>query len=172
MPAGGTPRCLEGLGDVNDTCDPCEALEDWLKKGNKKGARYNNVLMGQIIALTLNMWVDPNLGGLAFADMPDIADGKFCTQGEDPNDIQCFYMPDLGVDTVADLLELANEVLGCCEDGATIADIYTAVTSINEGFDECRTLVECREVCYDGMNNDCDESTPDCGGGECPDDCD
>lgn len=157
MPAGGTPRCLEGLGDVNDDCSKAASddLEGWLHKGNKKGARYNNVLMGQIIALTLNLWVDPNLGGLELANI----EGIFCTEGDDVNDVQCFFMPELeGVTTVADLLDLANAVLGCCEDdGTTIEDIYTAVTAINEGFDECRTIVECREVCCDGIDNDCDD---------------
>jgi hypothetical protein len=159
MPAGGTPRCLEGLGDVNDDCSTSASddLEDFLKsKGNKKGRNYDNVLMGQIIALTLNLWVDPNLGGLELA----VIEGIFCTEGDDVNDVQCFYMPELdgGVVTVQDLLNLANEVLGCCEDdGTTIQDIYDAVTAINEGFDECRTIVECREVCCDGIDNDCDD---------------
>jgi hypothetical protein len=98
--------------------------------------------------------------------MPDIGDGIFCTQGEDPNDIQCFEMPDLsGVVTVADLLEEANKVLGCCGT-ASIEDIYTAVTSINEGFDECRTLVECVEICDDEVDNDCDEDV-DCEDSDC-----
>jgi hypothetical protein len=61
MPAGGRPRCLEGLGNVDDDCpsNPTNPLKKWLKG---KAGRYNNVLMGQVIALTLNMWVDPNLG--------------------------------------------------------------------------------------------------------------
>jgi hypothetical protein len=171
MPAGGTPRCLDGLGEVDDDCSNAAgtALKDWLKKGNKKGARYNNVLMGQIIALTLNLWVDPNLGGLELAAI----DGK-CTEGYEDGGYCFGDLPDLpGVITVQDLLNLANEVLGCCaDDGTSISDIYTAVTAINEGFDECRTIVECQEVCYDGIDNDCDELTPDCGGGGCPEDCD
>jgi hypothetical protein len=165
MPAGGKPRCLEGLGNVDDDCpsNPTNPLKKWLKG---KAGRYNNVLMGQVIALTLNMWVDPNLGSLDLTTMPDIGDGIFCTQGEDPNDIQCFEMPDLaGVVTVADLLDLANDYLNC--DGGDVSDIYTAVTSINEGFDECRTLVACREVCDDGIDNDCDGDV-DCEDDECP----
>jgi hypothetical protein len=169
MPAGGTPRCLDGLGDRDDTCASSTPswLRPWLMKGNKKGARYNNVLMGQIIALTLNVWVDPNLGGLELNQL----EGGFCTQGEDPYDWQCFDFPDdLDPVDVDGLLDLANDVLGC-ENGETIQDIYSAVTAINEGFDECRTLVPCIEVCYDGIDNDCNSLTLDCGGGDCPNDC-
>ncbi|HUT29294.1 MAG TPA: SprB repeat-containing protein [Sedimentisphaerales bacterium] len=170
MPAGGKPSCLAGLENVDDDCTSGipNALKKLLKKENKKGSRYNNVLMGQVIALTLNLWVDPDLADLPLAAI----EGIFCTEGDDEDDVQCGYMPELeGVITVADLLALANEVLDCSS-SVSVSDIYDAVTAINEGFDECRTIVQCREVCYDGIDNDCNESTPDCNGGGCPEACD
>jgi len=101
-----------------------------------------------------------------------------------------------GVNTVADLLALANAALGG-DDTFDIGDIYSAVTSYNEGFDECRTIVpcirpeicdngcdddldgdidccdsecsdypDCQEICNDGIDNDCDEAI-DCADEDC-----
>ena len=167
MPAGGKPRCLKNLGVRSDTCSSSTPswLRPWVKKENRnnnKGGRYNNTLMGQIIALSLNMWVDPNLGSLPLSSL----EGGFCTQGEDPEDWQCFDFPDsLAPADVNGLLGLANSVLGC-DNGASISDIYEAVTAINEGFDECRTLVPCDEVCDDEIDNDCDGDI-DCEDSDC-----
>ena len=57
-----------------------------------------------------------------------------------------FESPISGI-TVDELLAQANRALGGvpATGDASIADIYTAVTAINEGFDECRIIVTCPE---------------------------
>ncbi|MHC4529931.1 MAG: DUF7507 domain-containing protein, partial [Planctomycetota bacterium] len=189
LPAGGPPRCLDGLGHVDDDCgsSASDDLEDWLKSGGKgkgkgkgkgsekSGARYNNVLMGQVIALTLNMWLDGGLGGLV------LPEGYFCVQPEEEGACAGRWMIpqailDAGVVTVEDLLDLANEELDDCDSGVNISDIYNAVTTINEAFDECGTIIDCPETetdCNDGCDNDfdtlfdCDDDDC-CGVDPCP----
>jgi hypothetical protein len=112
------------------------------------------VLVGQVVALSLNVWLDPELGSL------ELPEGIFCTEGE-PNDVQCFVIPKwvhdrIDPNTVDELLNLANDALNGDVAPAGIGAIYRAVAGINEAFDECRTIVACREVCCDGIDNDCD----------------
>ncbi|MHC4060112.1 MAG: DUF7507 domain-containing protein [Planctomycetota bacterium] len=158
LPAGGKPRCLpSSLGQVNDDCETTIPKLP-LKGSNKKGARYSNVLMGQVIALTLNMWLDGGLGGL------ELPEGYFCVQPEEEGACAGQWMIpqailDAGVVTVQDLLDLANEELDDCDTGLSISDIYNAVTTINEAFDECGTIIDCPETetdCDDGCDNDFD----------------
>jgi hypothetical protein len=171
LPAGGKPRCLpSSLGEVDDDCETTIP-----KLPLKKGARYSNVLMGQVIALTLNMWLDGNLGGLV------LPEGYFCVQPEEEGACAGRWMIpqailDAGVVTVEDLLDLANEELDDCDSGVNISDIYNAVTTINEAFDECGTIIDCPETeteCDDGCDNDfdtlfdCDDDDC-CGVDPCP----
>ena len=128
---------------------------------NKQG-RFNNVLIGQVVTLTLNV----RLGTLSClpGDEPDVLlglfvlpDEPFCTVPFD-NEAACaeqFEIPEaLQGKTVAELLAAANAALAG-DTTYSLSDIYTAVTAINEGFDECRIIVPCirPEIC----DNDCDD---------------
>jgi hypothetical protein len=177
LPAGGTPMALDLGQDVTDDCggSATKLLNDILKKGNKGGRPYNNVLIGQVVTLTLNVrlgalpCLDPNepdqlLGTFELPDKP------FCTVPyDDPNACaKTVEIPEaLQGMTVADLLEAANAALGG-DDTYSISDIYKAVTALNEGFDECRTIVPCirPEICGNGCDDDDDGLTdlddPDC----------
>jgi hypothetical protein len=69
--------------------------------------------------------------------------------------------------TVQDLLDAANAALA----GSTaisISDIYGAVTAMNEGFDECVSLISCptEEVCNNGCDDDFDGDI-DCDDADC-----
>jgi hypothetical protein len=174
LPAGGTPSALpDGLGNVIDECDKDskDALADVLKKQG----RFNNVLIGQVVALTLNLCVSDTClgddsGDLAGWLLPD----AFCTVPYgDPEACPMHYSipgPLVGK-TVQELLDEANAVLAG-EGTASISDIYTAVTAINEGFDECREIVTCPETetdCSDECDNDGDGYT-DCDDSDCDSD--
>jgi hypothetical protein len=150
--------------------------------------RFNNVLLGQTITLSLNVRLSPQL--LNFGLAP-----KFCTQAVLPGpdglrgtgddvlvngSILMFSISNsvlnaltnlsLGItnSTVQGLLELANRGLAAQPTGgASLADINAAVDAINRGFDECRVLVDCTTgmVIVDSFNNNFTNSPPLGGGG-------
>jgi hypothetical protein len=152
LPAGGTPAMIpEGDHVFGNDC----ANEIPVNGGDK----FDNVLLGQTIALTLNLRVDDELGDL-------ILEGEWMTTaasdpGEDDicgtdDDIELpgritkhipmavlTTLDDLyGSRSVNNLLALANRALGGLSTGsATLIQINEAVSSINEGFDGCRFLV-------------------------------
>ncbi|MHC4623278.1 MAG: hypothetical protein ACYS4W_05180 [Planctomycetota bacterium] len=143
LPAGGRPR-PRSAGNVVDNCTSGAGLP--LKK---KGDRYSNVLMGQIVALTLNT----RLGGHGFGgDLGDfVLQEEFCVQ--DPW-TSVYTIPTEVIDALANLgldnnvyglLELANRALDGDVDlgGASIPAINKAVTTINEAFDDCATVIDC-----------------------------
>ena len=126
---------------------------------NKQG-RFNNTLLGQTIALGLNLRLDAELGALV------IPGGTFTTAGASPGtDGLCGTEDDVPVlsstitksipasvitalnslyssPTVANLFDLANRALGGqSTGGASLNDINAAVSAINEGFDHCQFLV-------------------------------
>jgi hypothetical protein len=148
LPAGGRASKLPNFGQQN-----CDSLPNSILK--KKNDRISNVLVGQVVALTLNVWLDTELGPL------ELPEGDFCTEGE-PNDVQCFssisedVLDAIDPNTVDELLDLANAALNGDLSPGDISAINYAVSTINEAFDECRTIVACREVCCDGVDNDCD----------------
>jgi len=76
---------------------------------------------------------------------------------------------------VGDLLTLANTALGGGNISPyTLSDIYTAVTAINEAFDECATVVDCGdgiEDCANGCDDDWDDLV-DCADPDCDAECD
>jgi hypothetical protein len=154
LPAGGTPGALpNGLGDKN-----CASLPGTLVK--KNNPTINNVLVGQVVTLTLNLRLyeygcEEDIGDLANWTLPD----EFCVLGEDLC-AQKYTIPESLVGlTVQELLDLANQALaGEDISPVTIGNIYDGVTNINEGFDECATLVSCptEEVCDNGCDDDFD----------------
>ena len=154
LPAGGKPRELPvSLGDAQ-----CDVLPGTLVKGNKP--EINNVLVGQVVALTLNLrlfnYGCDNGGDLAAWELP----AEFCTMGEN-GCAEKFMIPEPFVGmTVDELLALANDALAglTLPDGVTIGMIYDGVTAINEGFDECRETIACptEEICGNGCDDDFD----------------
>jgi len=166
MPGTQTPMCLPaGLGDATlsgfGSCQTNPALP-------LNGGKWSNVLLGQVVTLTLNLRLDTKInepGHVALADrqicntfktlgaLPG-PDGKLGTSDDtiNPSDPpQTFSIPfsvtcaltHLGLPhTVGGVLELANRALACqCIDVTTLGDINQAVDAINSGFDECRFLL-------------------------------
>jgi hypothetical protein len=185
MPAGGTPAVLPA---GNFGCPAVGGLlpipGTLLKEFKKKESRFNNVLIGQVVALTLNLRVSEGCveesGILADWELPE----EFCTvpYGDEEACGEYSSIPSaLAGMTVGDLLAAANAALAG-EGPYSLSDIYNAVTAINEGFDECRTLVPCirPEICGNGCDDDGDGLTdccdPDCACEICDDgidnDCD
>ncbi len=162
LPAGGKPRALpNNLGDVN-----CDSLPNNVVK--KKEERINNVLVGQVVALSLNVRLHgvgcvEGVSDLGSFVLPD----EFCTLGDDGCPEKFFIPESLVGLTVNELLALANEALGG-EANELIGDLYEAASAINEGFDECRSVIACptEEICDNGCDDDfdglVDGDDPDC----------
>jgi hypothetical protein len=160
LPAGGTPMALPAGLNVTDNCDAASntALDAVLTKakGKDKTRSYNNVLIGQVVTLTLNLRLNeiPCLGADTEEDetdddgvlgdyMFDAAAEFICVQEGEDGCIERYMVPEgLRGSTPNMMLELANEALAGRE-GLDIGLIYDAVTFINETFDECRTIVTC-----------------------------
>lgn len=121
--------------------------------------RFNNTLLGQTIALGLNMRLDTDLGafvipGTSFTTMgalPGI-DGKCGTEDDIPvfTSLLTETIPQSVLTamnslyssaSVYNLFDLANRALGgLSTGGATLKEINAAVSAINEGFDGCRFI--------------------------------
>jgi len=160
LPAGGPATTLPSadisfVGSADGTCDMVPIAVPLDRKGDK----FRNVLLGQTITLALNTRLSSNLPGFPLSE-------TFCTQGAiwqpdgtfmiaDKSTIQQHTLPakvlqalaDLGLPSpVEGLLELANRALaGLDTGGANLSQINSAVTTINEAFDECRFWVQCPE---------------------------
>jgi hypothetical protein len=163
LPCGGKPSALP---EVNVNANDQSALEA-ANLVKKKGDTINNVLVGQVVALTLNMRVSDGCiedsGDLSAWTLPD----EFCIMGEDLCAEKFTIPASLKGKTVAQLIDLANAALAG-DTAISISDIYTAVTNLNEGFDECATIIACptEEVCDNGCDDDFDGDT-DCEDGDC-----
>jgi len=158
LPAGGPAVALPELIG-NATIDGASSCTNSLLKLNKNG-RFTNVFLGQVITLSLNKELDENLPGLTICQTMVTyrsitgPDGK---PMQDPLDLtgKTITIPAriftaladpliLLPKTVGGLLSLANLGLAGQYTGvATIGDLNTAVSSINEGFDECRFMGKC-----------------------------
>ena len=111
------------------------------------GDRFLNVLLGQTVTLSLNIRGDAFLASFMLPI-------SFCTQGGSPTSIHGPYIispsifsafSNLSISpNVGGLLALANRALAeQGTGGASLSAINDAVSAINEGFDECRTIVSC-----------------------------
>jgi len=162
LPAGGTPSALPATGGPWT----CANLSSFYKNKNK--TEINNVLVGQAVALTLNLLVSEGCveesGILADWVLP----AEFCTvpYGDEEACAEYSSIPTSMVGkTVAEMLAAVNAALAGT---GSISDAYGAATAINEGFDECRTLVPCirPEICDNGCDDDgdglVDLDDPDC----------
>jgi hypothetical protein len=161
LPAGGKPKAFNGgIGD-----ELCDAVPNSLTKNG----RLNNVLIGQLVALSLNVRLDVE----DFANLGDfvLPEGYFCTIGEEEGDCpQRFMVADSLVGlTVTELLALGNDALAGLDTGdATAAEINDAIDAVNRAFDECRRGEGCPEVeiCDNNCDDDFDGDT-DCDDADC-----
>jgi hypothetical protein len=142
LPAGGPSRSILGHFD----CDNLGGLT------HPNHGRLRNTLLGQTIALQLNLWLSEDLGDFqltapTFWSYPSTG----CGEGEGNFPIYeewmgpwtipapvWDYLEEDGVVTVQSILDLANRIInGEKISGITADAVNTAATAINEGFDEC-----------------------------------
>jgi hypothetical protein len=161
LPAGGTPKALEDCNDqtMDTSCNVPNPACLPLKNG-----KFLNVFLGQVITLSLNLRLDPELADLELCNLMTTLkvdpgpDGLMHTDDDVPipdTEKVVFISPvvmnaldNLGLDqTVGGLLELANRALaGLPTGGASISAINGAVDAINNGFDGCRLMVSCESL--------------------------
>ncbi|MCI1186914.1 SprB repeat-containing protein [Hymenobacter sp. DH14] len=149
MPAGGSAAAFPStLGNASGCASS-------FPSGFLRNGRFNNVLVGQTLALALNTRLDNTLAGVPLsASMTSYATVN-CSS-PDPRDytgisrsIPASVLGNLdygtGTPTVGSLLALANKALGgvAYANGGgnpSFSDISCAVASINELFDNCRVF--------------------------------
>jgi hypothetical protein len=167
LPGVGTPRRLPPqLGDAVLDPTTCQTTPPLPLREVDGAWKFENVLLGQTIALSLNVRLACDLGSFTlcneFVTVPSNygPDGEICT-GDDfsePGPVGNFAISQAVLDAlsslglpgnVSGLLELANRALGGWDTGgATLSQINDAVDAINRGFDECRFVVCCSEDCW------------------------
>ncbi|MFM7104427.1 MAG: T9SS type A sorting domain-containing protein, partial [Flavobacteriales bacterium] len=141
MPSGSTAIALP-VGNV--TCATATGSSYVSANG-----RFVNVLLGQTIALGLNLRNSSGLSSFVLAGTQfTTAKASTCANGTPlAGTEQTFCIPAnvwnyLSPKTVGKLYELANQALGGnTPSGLTISDINAAVDAINRGFDNCRIVV-------------------------------
>ncbi|GAA4035395.1 hypothetical protein GCM10022409_20050 [Hymenobacter glaciei] len=147
MPAGGSAAAFPStLGNASG----CAAS---FPSGFLRNGRFNNVLVGQTLALALNLRLDNTLTGVPLSatmtsyatincSSPDSRDYTGISRS-----IPASVLGNLdygsGTATVGSLLALANKALGCVPyanggGNPSLSDINCAVAGINELFDNCR----------------------------------
>ncbi|GAA4454032.1 hypothetical protein GCM10023189_19990 [Nibrella saemangeumensis] len=132
LPAGGSPATL--VGGV---------------KKDKKGT-FENVLLGQTIALSLNVRRNPELNSFVLTNTITTLASTGCVSGSPiPGTEQTVtipqsvldYLDGMGGRTVANLLTLANMALGGQSiGGISLSAVNEAVSAVNEAFTDCRFL--------------------------------
>jgi hypothetical protein len=154
LPGGGPAASIFG----NNTCSSIVGIA--LHSGNP--ARFRNVLLAQTITLMLNVRYDANLGPLPITGIyMTTIDADGCDSTAIPTgDPEVYTIPQTIIDylgsnnTVNDLIALANAALCGTYTGGpglpTIGDINKAVSAFNEGFDECRFLVNFSNTLREG----------------------
>jgi hypothetical protein len=137
LPANGRPAALPDFGD--QTLDPTSCQTDPALP--IRNDRFQNVLLGQAIALSLNLRLDSELGGLVVCTQMTTTNGIFVV---DSSVIEA--MVEIGGGHgVESLLALANRALaGGQTNGVSLATISAAVDAVNRAFDECATLEGCQ----------------------------
>jgi hypothetical protein len=164
LPSGGPAAKLkQPLGD--HAIDPVTCGESQYLP--LKNGRIRNVLLGQVITLSLNTRLDPSLESMPICELmiaiPALPgpDGVFGTGDEIPDpdgEARIMWIPvevldaltALGMDhNVGNLLELAN--LGLAGEGtedANLNHINRAVSTINELYDNCALVIACEDGDY------------------------
>ena len=179
MPAGGPADALnkeDGSGligaivvgssdGLDATCNQLDVLPL-----QHDGDRFRNILLGQTIALALNVQIDATACRLELGTFE--LRTNLCRYESTPNGTNCpvqgkligpvdlaspgllaaldAAVPQIGVDghhTVADVLELANRALGgqtgIAIGNLSLSAIAGAAGAINEAFDECAIIATC-----------------------------
>jgi hypothetical protein len=174
MPAGGPADALYIDGTTNlignivvgasdGTDGGCELLD--VLPLQKKGDRFRNVLLGQTIALALNVKIAPTACNEALGNFElrtnlcrfeSVSNGTNCpVQGKQIGPVSGITQDVLNGltaaglgHTVNDLLILANRALGGCDtlSGLTLSEIAGAAGAINEAFDECGFVAPCEQL--------------------------
>ena len=136
LPAGCAASQLPNIGNgtvASGTCNTGIPLP--LKNG-----RFQDAFLGQVIALSLNTRLDPNLSSVGLCGTMVTSAGRFTISQKVRT---ALTNQGLG-QTAGGLLELANRALAYgTVGGASVSEINCAVDAINAGFDECRTLLSC-----------------------------
>jgi hypothetical protein len=135
MPGGKEPTGPLAAGN-------CSILDACFNTYLSPQGRINNVLISQTITLSLNIRLTSGTGVLSTLQL---GSGCIITSGGSFQINQSVIAYLGGSATVQDLLNLANDVLGGVKTPGvggvpSYSAINDAVTAINEGFDECRTL--------------------------------
>lgn len=144
LPAGGSATTIAGV----NTCTSHPGI--LLSNG-----KFLNVLLGQTIALGLNLRLDATLGGWTLVNSFTTLASTGCggtTGAPIPGTEQTFSIPqkvlnELGANkSVSNLFVLANRALSgqytqTSSSKPSLSEINQAVDAINRGFDNCRYLV-------------------------------
>ncbi|MBF9140923.1 T9SS type A sorting domain-containing protein [Hymenobacter properus] len=147
MPAGGSAAALPSIGNASGCSLPGSVL---------KNGRFNNVLIGQTLALSLNTRLDNTLADVPLSAVMTSYNALSCS-GPDPLDltgmtknIPASVMGNLShmgaTPTVGSLLTLANKALGGASyanagGNPSFSEISGAAGAINELFDNCRMFL-------------------------------
>lgn len=114
-----------------------------------QNGKFKNVLLGQTLALGLNMRMDPSLGAVTISgNYLTTYTATSCVSGQAVAGTERYFtVPQTvitalaGNNTISGLLNLANKALGSSLPNgcpASLSDINAAVDAVNRGFDECR----------------------------------
>jgi hypothetical protein len=159
LPAGKTPTHMPPIGDATMTLPLCQTTPTALPVDNN--GKFENVLLGQTIALSLNVRYDPGLPNFGLSETfctENISAGASATSakiGSGPSQaaMGMYHIPsdvlsalsNLALpQTVGGLLELANRALADWDrGGASFSEINAAVDAINRAFDECKRVAVC-----------------------------
>jgi hypothetical protein len=137
LPAGGRAAALPAFGDQVLDSSACNSNPPM----PTRSGRYRNVLVGQTIALALNLRLDSTLGPLVLCTQMTTTNGTFAI---DPTVIDAMVTYG-GGHGATNLLNLANYALSGGNTGSvSLPLICSAVDALNQAFDECATLTGCQ----------------------------
>jgi hypothetical protein len=153
-PGNATSACAQSVYPNTTSCVPAPDVANLKKKGDK----FANTLLGQAIALSLNLRLSPGLANLVInGNTFNTVKSLDCTtQGKNTKmsgastvgyNIPTSVINYLGSGkTIGDILALGNAALAgiykpVASTDPTLTEITGAMGAINEGFDECRVFV-------------------------------
>ena len=140
LPAGGEASDLPAVGDAvvdPTTCNSSPDLPLW-------NDRFLNSLVGETIALSLNIRLDPCFATAGACQYMVTAGEDLDIQYTIPQSVlAALSILDVPA-TISGILDLANRTLAHgAVGGASAADVSYTVEAMNNAFDQCRTLRSC-----------------------------